>query len=117
MADMNFPSRSPDCGVRHRWDLGGLVLGQVAGARRSRGRVQVPCGTRAAVARCAAAPAGVAAAVVARSGPGRNRMPQMTAPALKMAAATQNPVVYPWISDIPIRDGTGCPWTRVAGLR
>jgi hypothetical protein len=50
---------------------------------------------------CAACPAGpalrasgsVAAYPQARSGPERNSAPQITAPAAKMAAATQNPVV------------------------
>ena len=41
-----------------------------------------------------AAPAGVVAAdAEARSGPERNSEPQITAPAPKMAAPTQNPVV------------------------
>jgi hypothetical protein len=41
----------------------------------------------------AAAPAGAAADAEAWSGPKRNSVPQITAPAPKMAAATQNPVV------------------------
>ena len=45
------------------------------------------------VACCAAASAGAAADAGARSAPERNSVPQITAPAPKMAAATQNPVV------------------------
>jgi hypothetical protein len=64
------------------------------GLRRVSAIDQVPCEMSAAVDRCAAASSGVAAAtVVARRGPRRNRVPQMTAPAANMAAATQNPVV------------------------
>src|SRR5690349_8269774 len=95
---------APDCGDAPRY-------------RRVQVRGQM-CMGRAALTRYTAAPAWASAAgSETRSGPGRNSVPQMTAPALKMAAATQNPVVYPWISDIPTRDGAGRPWTRVAGLR
>jgi hypothetical protein len=49
---------------------------------------------------CTAARAGAASGdLEVRSGPERNSAPQITAPAPKMAAATQNPVVQPWISD------------------
>ncbi len=48
----------------------------------------------AVVACCAAGLAGTAVACLeARSGPERNSVPQVTAPAPKMAAATQNAVV------------------------
>ncbi len=50
--------------------------------------------TGASLACGTAVPAGPAAAEAgARSGPKRNSVPQITAPAAKMAAATQNPVV------------------------
>jgi hypothetical protein len=52
------------------------------------------CMTGASLACRTAAPAGPAAAdLEARSGPERNSVPQISAPAPNMAAATQNPVV------------------------
>jgi hypothetical protein len=48
---------------------------------------------RAVAACCMAVSAGAAADLEARSGPERNSVPQITAPAPKMPAATQNPVV------------------------
>src|SRR6202161_645748 len=104
-----------------------MIAGRAAGTYlsacgSSSGRGERPGGCRccqperAVVACCTAALAGAGAGVAdpeARSGPERNSVPQVTAPAPKMAAATQNAVVYPWISDIVARGGAGCPWTRV----
>jgi len=81
-----------------RVDVNIRMLGRGVGCRRTAAHPPplLPGDGRytalAVVACCAAAVAG-AAAVGARSGPERNNAPQITAPAPKMAAATQNPVV------------------------